>query len=503
MISKPSLSKSRYISGMQCNLRLWYDGYARDLAPAPDLALQAVFDTGHEVGEMARRRFPGGHLVAHDHRHVREALEETRHVVAAGLVPAVFEAAFEHERVLVRADVIERLPGGGWRLVEVKSTTRLKEIFILDVAVQLWVLHGAGLDVREAAVLTLDRDYVYDGARLDLDSLFRLHPVFDEASALLDAVGGQVRDMLAILAKPTAPSVAPGEHCFTPYPCPYYAHCTRDHVSPEHGIDELPWLAAERRAELQAAGIEEVRDIPADFPLTRLQSIVRRTVREGRPLLHGDMPSALAEMTLPVRHLDFETFAPAIPRFAGTRPYDAIPFLFSVHTERKGSTPAHVDYLHENDQDPRPQLAERLIEVLGCEGTICTYSGYERQVLRALARALPEQAEALDAIESRLFDLLPVVRNAYYHPDFRGSFSIKNVLPALVPGLGYYDLAVGDGQTEAARYALALASADHQERQRTFDDLRAYCARDTLAMVKLREGLEALGRGGGNAKAMS
>ena len=497
MTNKPNLSKSRYISGMQCSLRLWYDSYARDLAPAPDLALQAVFDTGHEVGEMARRRFSGGHLVVHDYRHVSEALKETRQVIAAGSASTLFEAAFEHERVVVRADVIERLPGGGWRLVEVKSTTRLKEIFILDVAVQLWVLRGAGLDVREAAVLTLNRDYVYDGVRLRIDSLFKLHPVFDEASALLDSVDAKVQEMLAMLAKPAAPDIAPGEHCFTPYPCPYYAHCTRDHVSPEHGIDELPWFSAERRAELQSVGIEEVRDIPADFPLTRLQRIVRRAVREGRPLLHGDLPGALAEVTLPLRHLDFETFAPAIPRFAGTRPYDAIPFLFSVHTERDGLPPAHEDYLHEHDDDPRPQLAERLIEVLGCEGTICTYSGYERQVLRALATALPEQAEALDAIESRLFDLLPVVRNAYYHPDFRGSFSIKNVLPALVPGMGYDDLAVADGQTAAVRYVRALVSADPQEHQPTFNDLRAYCARDTLAMVKLREALEVIGRGTG------
>ena len=492
MIDKPSLSKSRYISGVQCYLRLWYDSYARDLAPAPDLALQAVFDTGHEVGEIARRRFPGGHLIAHDHRHVPEALEETRQIIAAASAPAVFEAAFEHEGVLVRADVIERLPGGGWRLVEVKSTTRLKEIFILDVAVQLWVLRGAGLDVREATVLTLDRGYVYDGVRLDIDTLFKLHPVFDEASALLDSVGAGVHEMLAMLAEPAAPDIAPGEHCFAPYPCPYYAHCTHDQVSPEHGIDELPWLAAERRAELQTPSIEEIRDIPADFPLTRLQRIVRRAVREGQPLLHGDIPAAFAEVTLPVRHLDFETFAPAIPRFVGTRPYDAIPFLFSVHTERDGLPPAHEDYLHEHDGDPRPQLAACLIEALGCEGTICTYSGYERQMLRALAAALPERADALDAIESRLFDLLPVVRNAYYHPEFRGSFSIKNVLPALVTGMGYDDLTVTDGQTAAARYALALASTDHLERQRIFDDLRAYCARDTLAMVKLREALVTL-----------
>ena len=492
MINKPRLSKSRYISGAQCHLRLWYDSYARDLAPAPDEALQAIFDTGHEVGEMACRRFPGGLLVAHDYRHVPEALEETRQIVAAGSAPALFEAAFEHERVLVRADVIERLPGGGWRLVEVKSTTRLKEVFLLDVAVQLQVLRGAGLDVREAAVLTLDRDYVYDGVRLDVHALFKLHPVFDEASALLDSVSAGVHEMLAMLNEPAAPDIAPSEHCFTPYPCPYYAHCTRDHVSLEHGIDELPRLAAERRAELQAARIQEIRDIPADFPLTRLQCIVRRAVREGRPQLHGDIPSALAEVTPPVRHLDFETFAPAIPRFAGTRPYDAIPFLFSVYTERDGSPPAHVDYLHEQDDDPRPQLAERLIEALGREGTICTYSGYERQVLRALAAALPERAEAFGAIESRLLDLLPVVRNTYYHPEFRGSFSIKNVLPVLVPGMGYDDLAVADGQTAAVRYSHALASTDLQERQRIFDDLRAYCARDTLAMVKLREALQAL-----------
>ena len=163
------LSKSRYISGMQCHRRLWYDTHARELAAPVDDSLQAVFDTGHEVGEIARERFPGGHLVAHDHLHIPEALEETRRVVQADAAPVLFEAAFEHERMLVRADVLERLPGGGWRLVEVKSTTRLKEVLILDVAAQLWVLRGAGIDVHEAGVLTLNREYVYDGVRLKLD----------------------------------------------------------------------------------------------------------------------------------------------------------------------------------------------------------------------------------------------------------------------------------------------------------------------------------------------
>ena len=243
------LSKSRYISGMQCHRRLWYDTHARGLAAPVDDSLQAVFDTGHEVGEIARERFPGGHLVAHDHLHIPDALEETRRVVQADAAPVLFEAAFEHERMLVRADVLERLPGGGWRLVEVKSTTRLKEVFILDVAVQLRVLRGAGIDVHEAGVLTLNREYIYDGVRLDLDALFKLYPVLDEASALLEAIGPQVQEMHEMLAHAAAPDIAPSSHCFTPYACQYYENCTRNLPTPEHGIDELPRLTEERRSQ--------------------------------------------------------------------------------------------------------------------------------------------------------------------------------------------------------------------------------------------------------------
>ena len=199
-----------------------------------------------------------------------------------------------------------------------------------------------------------------------------------------------------------------------------------------------------------------------------------------------------------MRYLDFETFALAIPRFAGTRPFDAVPFLFSLHAEREGAPLAHVDYLHESEDDPRPALADRLIGALGREGSICTYSAYERRVLRELGEALPDRAQELRAIEARLFDLLPVVRDGYYHPEFRGSFSIKSVLPVLAAGTGYDDLAIPDGRTAAVRYAAALASADPEERNRTFADLRAYCARDTLALVKLRKALGSLGRDSGS-----
>ena len=490
--NQPRLSKSRFLSGSQCHLRLWHDFHAPDLADDASDVLHAVFNTGHEVGELACRRYPSGHFVAHDHRHIEEALAETRRVIEEGSAPALFEAAFEYQGLFARADVIERLPGGGWRLVEVKSTTRLKDIFVLDVAFQLRVLRGAGLDVRDAGVLTLDRTYVYDGERLDLDALFQLHGVSEEAEAMLDSVGEQAREMQILIANAVSPDIAPGDHCFAPYFCPYYAHCTRDQPSLEHGIDELPGLDARRRDALKARGIEEIRDIPGDFSLSWLQRIVRQAVREERAKVYGDIHGALASVTPPIHHLDFETFAPAVPRFTDTRPYDPIPFLFSVHTERNGLPPAHADYLHEGKDDPRPQLADRLIEAVGREGTICTYTGYERQVLWGLIRSLPDRAEALRAMEERLFDLHRAVRSSYYHPAFRGSFSIKNVLPVVSPDTGYGDLAIADGRTAAARYVLALETADLEQRQQMFDDLRAYCARDTLATVKVREALSSI-----------
>ena len=489
----PDLSKSTYLIGSQCHLRLWRHFHARRLAAPVGETQQLIFDTGHEVGELACRRYPNGHLIAHDHRHAPEALAETRRVLDAGVVPVLFEPAFEHEHVLARPDVLERLPDGGWRLVEVKAVLDpkdVKDVHVLDVAIQLWVLRGAGLDVREAGVLTLNRGYVYDGARLDVDALFKLHPVLDEASVLFDGIGAQVRQMRTVLARAEAPAVASGPHCTKPYHCEYYAHCV--HSQPAHGIEELPDKYKGFLAKLESAGISDIKDIPEDFPLNFRQRAARKAVLEGRIQVHGRLGRALAGIKPPVRYLDFETFAPAIPRFAGTSPFQPVPFLFSVHAERDGEAPTHADYLYEEEDDPRPILVEHLLDALGQEGSICVYSFYEDRMLRDLAAAVPHKADALTALQARLVDLFSVVRNNCYHPEFRGSFSLKNVLPALVPGLGYDDMAIADGRTAAALYQRALATNDATERQQTFAALRAYCQRDTLATLELRKALTAL-----------
>lgn len=479
----PGLSKSRFIIGSQCHLRLWFDTYQRDFEPIIDEVAQFIFDTGHEVGQLACTRYPGGRLIAQDHRHFAEAVVETERLIGDGHVPALFEAAFEHEGVAVRADVLERLPEGGWRLVEVKSTTRVKEVFLLDTAVQLWVLKGAGLDVRDACVLTLDSGFVRTEEPPNPHALFSLHTVLEPATALLSQVATEVGDMKAMLARAEPPAITPGEHCYAPYTCPYLGHCTRHAPRFEHGIDELPRLSAARRDELVGLGISEIRDIPPDLTMSYMQRVVRRAVAENRDLVRGDLEASLARLEEPVRHLDFETFAPAVPRFVGTRPYSSIPFLFSVHTEGVG-THQHEDYLHERRDDPRPMLAERLIQALGTRGSICVYSKFEHQVIRGLIRALPSRAEALQQILRRLVDLHAVISRHYYHPAFRGSFSLKRVLPALTD-TDYDDLSITDGQLASVRYMKALSTADEAERHTIFEDLRVYCARDTMATIEV------------------
>ena len=202
--------------------------------------------------------------------------------------------------------------------------------------------------------------------------------------------------------------------------------------------------------------------------------------------------AAIDSIKKPIRHLDFETFAPAIPRFAGTRPFDAIPFLFSVHAERNGRPPLHTDYLHESDDDPRPRLADELIRAVGDRGAICTYGPYEQRILSDLIEAVPKRAKKLRAISNRLVDMLKVVRSAYYHPDFHGSFSLKSVFPVLCPQSGYDDLDIAEGQLAAVEYMNALDTDDAQQRELIFSQLRDYCERDTLATLKIREALSQL-----------
>ena len=493
----PNLSKTRYVSGCQCHLKLWYDCYEAELEAEVDVVTQAIFDAGHEVGRLAHQRYPGGVLVAEDHLHPEEALERTRELVADDSVPAIFEAAFEHRGVLIRTDVLERTPGGEFNLIEVKSGTTVKEVHEHDVAVQLWVLRGAGIRIATAGILTLNRGYVFNGRNLDVYRLFRFHNLNEAVAEHLPWIDDDVAGLHDMLMADEAPVIEPGDHCFEPYECGYYELCTRDWEYPEYPITDLPRLRASKLEALEEQGIEEIGDIPDEYPLSKRQAIVRLSVITGEEHVSADLGTELAEARFPVHYLDFESFNPAIPRYAGTRCYDAVPFQFSVHREETDGSVSHCEFLWTRADDPRMPLAEALLEVLGGSGSICVYSAFERRVIRELARSLPDLAPDLEALLDRMWDLLKVIERNYYHRDLHGSFSIKQVLPVVVPDMGYEELAIADGREASVAYQTSLECEDEQERARIHQALREYCKQDTLAMLMLRRALCAKAAGEG------
>jgi hypothetical protein len=454
----------------------------------PDRPLQAVFDRGHRVGELARERFPGGVLVDADPSHVAVQTEASRTALASG-APAVFEASVAAGGALADIDVLERLPSG-WALVEVKSTLEVKPRFLPDVAFQLHVARAAGLDVRRAEVMHLNRDCAYPR----LEDLFVREDVTAEAEALLPGIPGQLEAMRVALAGPL-PEVAPGPQCHSPYECPFLDRC-----NPPLAADDVAHLYYARPsivAAWRAAGITRLGDIPDDMPLAPAQRRQIRAARAGARIVDPGLAGALDAIALPAAFLDFETVSPPVPVWSGCHPYEPVPVQVSCHLVLPDGSAVHHAHLAEGPGDPRPALAEAVLAACARARSVVAYNAsFEARCLDHLARAVP--APQLQAVRDRLVDLLPIVRDHVYDPAFGGGFGLKAVLPALVPGLGYGDLAVADGNTAAALLeGLLLASdgVDPTTRETLRAQLLAYCERDTEALVALHGRLRELARG--------
>src|SRR5579862_8302541 len=360
MRPQPRLSKSRYITGLQCSRRLWLGWHEPEPRSEPEPG--SILAVGTDVGVAARLLVPGGVLVEEGPDQHTEAIERTRALIADPTVPAIFEAAFAFDRALMRADILERLPSGGWRLGEVKSSTRVKPEHLHDLAIQAYVIAGSGLVVEEMQLVHVDTSYVCADAGIDWRAYFAREEVTHEVRDLLPSVPERVAEMHAILAMPTAPEVRPSGHCFSPFACEFWDRCTAG--KPSDWIIYLPRLRATRFAELDVSGIESMRDIPPDFPLTPGQQRVVDAMLSGQEFISDGLRDALALLGPPASYLDFETFSPAIPLYAGTRPYQGIPFQWSIHHDDGAGNVRHFEFLADGGVDPRREFAETLIEAI-------------------------------------------------------------------------------------------------------------------------------------------
>ncbi len=485
------LSKSKLLAYRQCPKRLWLEVHRPELRE-DSAATQASFMLGHEVGERARALYDPrgvGELLDPHAEGFDQAVARTQQLLARR--QPIFEAAFRTENALALADVMLPSTRNGkrdWRMIEVKSSTEVKDYHLDDVAVQSFVSRSAGVVLTGIALAHIDSSWVYPGAG-DYTGLLRENDLTSEAFDRHDEVCGWVAAAHKIVARRREPAEQTGEQCLDPYECGFLPYCQSQEPQAQHPVHWLPRRGAKLKAHIAQHGLVEIRDVP-DHLLNDTQRRVKAVTLSGKP--YFDRAAAareLAHRRRPAYFLDFETVLFAVPIWKGTRPYQQIPFQFSVHRLSARGKLTERSFLDLSGGDPSRPFAEALIQACGeHDDPIFVYNAaFEKTRIRELAERFPRLAKPLRRIIERIVDLLPIARAHYYHPSQEGSWSIKAVLPAVCPDLSYDDLVgVQDGGMAMQAYRECIAADTTSARKAEIkQQLLAYCRMDTYAMVRL------------------
>ena len=357
------------------------------------------------------------------------------------------------------------------------------------MAIQSRVVSRSGIDLASSCLAHVNRNYVFRGGAIDAWRFFRIRNLTRRVEKLQPKLIFQLRAEFMALSHANSPDVTPGRQCTHPVTCEFYDRCNSPR--PDNHIGYLPLIHANAIEELEEMGVESIHDIPEDFLLTERQRRACTSVQTGQPWFSAELGKELESLKYPLYFMDFESVNPAIPRFVGMRPYQQIPFQWSVHVLREpGAEPEHYEFLAMDATDPQREFIGSLCTALNESGSIVVYSAFESQRLAELAAYLPEFAERIKDIQARLWDLLPIIRNHVYHPAFAGSFSLKAVLPALIPMLTYDGMVVANGEDAGVAWqSLVSGNLDHSEREKTRKTLLDYCGQDTVALVRLLETL--------------
>lgn len=475
------LSKSRITAWRQCPKRLWLQIYRKDLLDESDEVKQ-LNRAGHEVGEVARTLCYDGILIDNE-RNLSADLADTQAALSTHPNRAIFEATFQHDGVLIQADVLLPTPKG-YRMSEVKSSSSVKPYHVEDCAVQAWVLKHNKVKVAAIELVHIEKSFVYPGGG-DYHGLLKYSRLDDEIAELIDQVPGWVAGARKTLAG-NEPRIKVGKQCGNPFECPFKGYCNRDAVEQEYPLDILYRMSADKKDELRKRGIEDARKVPAEY-LNDTQAMIQKVSKSRKTKF--DLAAARQEieaLPYPRYYLDFETITFTVPRWTGTGPTTQVPFQWSCHIESASGKLDQEMFLDVSGNDPSRGCAESLVNVLGKEGPIFVYSSFERSRIAELAERFPDLTKKLHAINRRLVDLLPIARSHYYHPAMMGSWSIKAVLPTIAPDLRYDGMEVAGGmEAQLAYLEINDAGTKADRKQELIQGLRDYCTLDTLAMVRL------------------
>lgn len=485
-----TFSKSKLMALRQCQKRLWLEVHRPDLRE-DSAATEASFRVGFQVGDIARQIYDPecvGALIDVQNEGFDRAFERSLELLQT--TQPIFEAGFSAGGALAFADVMLPEQKNGeqvWRMVEVKSSTSVKEYHRDDVAVQSFVARAAGVRLASVAVAHIDSSWVYPGDG-DYRGLLKENDLTAEAFARTEEVKGWIARAQGIVSEPTEPVTETGDHCSEPFDCGFYDYCIRDVPKPEFPVYWLPRFSSAKAKELAAQGVGNLKDVPDDLLNDRQQRVKDHTLANTAFFDASGAAADLAAHELPAYFLDFETIQFAVPIWKGTRPYQQITFQFSLHTLAESGQLEQTAFLDLSGNDPSEPFAQALIVACGRQGPVYVYnSGFETARIRELAGRFPQLSAPLLAINERVVDLLPIARERYYHPSQQGSWSIKKVLPAVVPELRYDAL---DGVQDGGMAMDAFLEAIHPDtsiarKSQIEQQLLAYCKLDTYAMVRL------------------
>jgi hypothetical protein len=476
------LSKSLFIRGLQCHKSLFLEKFHPELKAETSAETQALFDSGHRVGEAAHGLFPGGVLVPYIENDIAEQLRQTREAMKNG-AQVIYEASFQHDDIFVKVDLLRKVRSG-WELYEVKGGTKLTPVYENDAALQYHVLTGAGVKVGKVFIAYINNGYVRNGD-LDVRSLFTCQDITAQVKEKQPVVVEELEKQRRML-RGKKPEIDIGPHCSNPYPCDYSDHCWQhipaDSVFDLHGKGVNPF-------ELYGQGIIRQKDIPRDMLNTKQHQQVQATLKQRNTIDRDRIEAFLGTLSYPLYFLDFETFMSAIPLYDGVKPYQHLPFQYSLHYQKKkGGRLYHSEFLAEPGIDPRRPLLERLLADVPEDVCILTYNmAFEKRVLSELAARYPEHQQKIDNWKENILDLMvPFRQRDVYYWQFKGSYSIKNVLPVVVPELSYTGLEIADGGAAMSAYhQMCAAWYDPEALEQIRCNLLAYCKLDTLAMVRI------------------
>ncbi len=490
-MSKLQITKSTYTAGLQCPKRVYLLSRQPELAASPSEDLLLRFTQGQSVGQLARAQFADGVLVAAGGSALAQALTQTQELIKECRVPAIFEAAFEYQSMMVRVDILKNNCDGTWDLIEVKSTTEVKNEHLEDVAFQLLVLKGAGVPIKNVVLSHINNEVVYP----HLDGLFKNHDFTDAAHALLPQVTVRIKSLINVLEREQAPEQLIGRQCSSPYACEFKKECWAS--VPKGSTLELYNYRKRKptKFELYHQGTRMISDLTDQVELTRFQQIqVAASKTDEAVIDRGGLAQFLSSVQYPIYYFDFETIAPAIPILNGMRPYQRIPVQFSCHIQRAPQMPLeHHEFLASGlpGIDPREECLRAMKSIFGSEGSIIAYhDDFERSLIREMAVQFAGDANFLLDLEQRFWDLEDAFHHYFYQRDFGGSVSIKKVLPYFAPEMKYDKLEIQNGgQAQAQLFKVLSGDLSREDREKIRRDLLTYCAQDSMAMVVIHQKL--------------